>query len=96
MFTTGGVLFTEIIILSVDDAPSLSVTVNLTTYLVGVLAGAVKLCEGLATALVAPSPKFHAYAAIVPSGSEELIPVKFTASGDGPKSLSEFIFTTGD
>ena len=56
-------------------APSLSVTVSATVNVPEL----VKVWDGVAPVAVPPSPKSHAYDAIVPSGSDEPVPSNATA-----------------
>ena len=63
ILTTGGVLFTDTMMLSVCVAPPLSVTVSFTTNFLGLPVLSVNtIFPGLATLLVAglPPPKFQA------------------------------------
>src|SRR3954454_21221327 len=69
MTATGGWLgfTTERFCVAVLVAPELSVTVNETTY----VPVAANVCDGVAAVDVPPSPKFHEYDAMEPSGSPE-------------------------
>src|SRR5947209_1949845 len=55
--------------------PLLSVTVSLTGYVPGTL----NVCSGATPLADPPSPKFHSYAEIEPSASDEAEPLKATA-----------------
>ena len=100
ILTTGGVLFTEMITLSVWVAPPLSVTVSLTTNFLGLPEDSVNtMLPGLATLLEAglPPPKFQLYATMLPPGlgSYESLPLKLTVNGELPKITLEVGLATG-
>src|SRR5665213_1490453 len=63
---------TVIGLVTVPVAPWLSVTVRVTLY----VAAVAYVCGGVAPVPVAPSPKFHAYDAMVPSLSADPPPLK--------------------
>src|SRR6266511_2950933 len=85
MVTLGGVSFTEINTVDCADRPPLSVTVKVTLNLVGVPEGTEKVCAGFAWELTEePSPKFHEYVSVWPSGSIEPLLLNCTVNGLAP------------
>jgi hypothetical protein len=72
--TCGGVFSTQICSVATDVSSVGSVTVSVTSKLVGVPSSTVKTCAGLAAVLVVPSPKSQRYGA-AGLRSDEALPV---------------------